>query len=196
MQEVHKSTYSVFDQQFRLDLNAVRLLLLTDGYPPDPNQHYIFSNPDTLAWHNSREVLSALGVDAHSFQEVLDRGILIVPSLDGVVPPKVSPPEIASAAERLKALLGLLPNLTAIGLMGDVAIATFNQMHKGLSGTRLIPAGSTYKLRRQDFFWGDVQVFPSYLYTGKSYVIERSKRQMVAEDMQRIGSYLQTAGTR
>lgn len=190
MHEVKTGTYSVFDQDYPLDCEAIRLLLLTEGYPPDPYQHYVFSNPDTLAWQNTREVLSALGVDAHSFQEVLDRGILIVPSINGVVSPKVTAPEIAIASERLEALLGLLPNLTAIGLMGDVAIATFNQMHKRVTGTRLIPGGSTYKLRRQDFFWGSVQVFPSYLFTGKSYAIERSKRTMVAEDMQRMAAYL------
>lgn len=191
MQEVQGSAYSVFGQAYPLDCKAVRLLLLTDGYPPDPHHHYIFSDPNTLAWQNTRGVLSALGVEAASFQQLLDRGILIVPSLDSVVPPKVMPPQIASAGDRLEALLGLLPNLAAIGLMGDVAIAAFNHMHKRLTGTRLIPAGSTYRLRCQDYFWGVVQVFPSYLYTGKSYVIERSKRKMIAEDMQRMAPYLQ-----
>lgn len=196
MQEVRESAYCVYGQEFRLDCSAVRVLLLTDGYPADPHQHYIFSDPDTLAWQNTREVLASLGVEATSFQQVLDRGVLIIPSLGGEVPPKVTPLQIADAGHRLEALLRLLPNLAAIGLMGDVAIAAFNRMHKRLTGTRLIPAGSTYKLRRQEYFWGDVQVFPSYLYTGKSYMIERSKRRMVAEDMERMARYLQPAPSR
>lgn len=191
MHEVQEGAYRVFGQSFPLDCGAVRLLLLTDGYPPDPHEHYTFSDANTLAWQNTQEVLAALGVQAASFGEVLERGILIVPSLDGVAPPKVTPAQIASAGDRLETLLGLLPNLAAVGLMGDVAIATFNHMHKRLTGTRLIPAGSTYKLRRKDYFWGNVQVFPSYLYTGKSYVIERSKRMMIADDMQRMAPYFQ-----
>lgn len=194
MATVTDNTYGALDQVFRVNCQAVRLLLLTDGYPPDPHQHFVFSDVETLAWQNTRGILSSLGVEANSFQEVLDHGVLITPSLDIVVPPKVTAVETARAAERLEALLRLLPNLAAIGLMGDVAIATFNQMHRQAAGRRLIPPGSTYKLRRQDFFWGKVQVFPSYLHTGKSYLIERSKRRMVADDMKRMAPYLQAIG--
>jgi hypothetical protein len=46
-----------------------------------------------------------------------------------------------------------------------------------------IPPGPTYRLRRGDYRYGDVRVLPSYLPTGRSYLIERSKREMIAEDL-------------
>jgi hypothetical protein len=34
-----------------------------------------------------------------------------------------------------------------------------------------------------EYHYGQVRVVPSYLPTGRSYLIERSKREMVAEDL-------------
>jgi uracil-DNA glycosylase len=52
-----------------------------------------------------------------------------------------------------------------------------------MTKTRTIPAGSTYKIRKEKFYFGAIRVFPSYLPTGKNFLIEKSKRQMVAEDI-------------
>jgi uracil-DNA glycosylase len=68
-------------------------------------------------------------------------------------------------------------------LMGDVAIKSLNHIVKERSGKRIIPNGSTYKIRHDEFYYGDIRVFPSYLQTGQNYLIERSKRQMISEDI-------------
>jgi hypothetical protein len=47
----------------------------------------------------------------------------------------------------------------------------------------VIPAGSTYKLRSQEYSWRGKRVFPSYLQAGPSFFIEKSKRRMIAEDI-------------
>ena len=67
--------------------------------------------------------------------------------------------------------------------MGDVAIKAFNYIAKRTSGKKAIPNGSTYKIRKAEFFYKDKRVFPSYLQTGKNYLIEKSKRTMIAEDI-------------
>lgn len=51
-------------------------------------------------------------------------------------------------------------------------------------GKRIIPSGSTYKIRKNTYFCKHVRVFPSYLQTEKSYLIEESKRKMIAEDFE------------
>jgi len=48
---------------------------------------------------------------------------------------------------------------------------------------RIIPSGSTYKIRKNKYFYKHVRVFTSYLQTGKSYLIEKSKRKMIAADI-------------
>ena len=45
------------------------------------------------------------------------------------------------------------------------------------------PAGSTYKIRGQEYFFRGKRAFPSYLQAGPSFFIEKSKRRMIAEDI-------------
>ena len=55
---------------------------------------------------------------------------------------------------------------------------------------RIIPSGSTYKIRKDTYFYKHVRFFPSYLQTGKGYLIEKSKRKMIAEDIKAAVSAL------
>ena len=80
--------------------------------------------------------------------------------------------------------ISLFPKIKTILLMGDTAIKGMNYIAKKNSSKRLIPSGSTYKIRKDEYFYEQLRVFPSYLQTGKSYLIERSKRKMIAEDIE------------
>jgi len=75
----------------------------------------------------------------------------------------------------------LFPHVKVLMLMGDVAIKALNYIALRAGEKRVIPAGSTYKLRGQEYFFRGMRVFPSYLQAGPSYFIEESKRRMVAE---------------
>ncbi len=187
MTMIKDGVYRALGSEIPPRCDAIRLLLLTDGYPSEPTQHYAFSNPASTAWQNTREVFLAAGIPVNSFEDLVARGILLATCLDSTVPDKVTADEIRRASRRLERLLAELPSLRAIGLMGGIAIDAFNRMHKRLTGgQRLIPAGSTYKTRGEDYFWGDIQVLPSYLHTGKSFLIERSKQRMVADGISRM----------
>ncbi len=70
--------------------------------------------------------------------------------------------------------------------MGDVAIKAFNYISKRQSGKNVIPAGSTYKIRKNEFYYQGKRVFPSYAQTGQNYLIEKSKREMIAEDLAEV----------
>lgn len=67
--------------------------------------------------------------------------------------------------------------------MGDVAIKALNYIAKRQTGEKVIPSGSTYKIRKNEYFYRGMRVFPSYLQTGKSFLIEKSKQKMIAEDI-------------
>jgi uracil-DNA glycosylase len=77
----------------------------------------------------------------------------------------------------------LFPNVKAYLLMGDVAIRAFNTIAKRQGETRVIPAGSTYKIRGGEFTYLGRRVFPSYLQAGPSFGIEKSKQRMIAQDI-------------
>ncbi len=50
----------------------------------------------------------------------------------------------------------------------------------------VIPSGSTYKIRNDEFYWGAVRVFPSYIITGGNILIEKSKCEMIADDLRKM----------
>jgi len=77
----------------------------------------------------------------------------------------------------------LFPNVKVLMLMGDVAIRAINYIARGAGEERVIPAGSTYKIRGQEYFFRGKRAFPSYLQAGPSFFIEKSKRRMIAEDI-------------
>ena len=79
--------------------------------------------------------------------------------------------------------LRLFPKVKVLMLMGDVAIKALNYIAQRAGEKRVIPAGSTYKIRGERYFFRGMRVFPSYLQAGPSFFIEKSKRRMVAEDI-------------
>ena len=79
--------------------------------------------------------------------------------------------------------LALFPKVRVYMLMGDVAIKALNYIAKRNSEPRVIPAGSTYKIRGEEYAYRGIRTFPSYLQAGPSFFIEKSKRKMIAEDI-------------
>jgi uracil-DNA glycosylase len=86
----------------------------------------------------------------------------------------------------LKSELELFPALKVIGLMGDVAKKAVNMLAKADTGKNIIPGESTYKIRQNAYYWGSVRVFPSYIMTGGNILIEKSKCDMIADDIRRM----------
>jgi uracil-DNA glycosylase len=96
----------------------------------------------------------------------------------------ISPHTIDNCSVRiLENEINLFPKTKAVLLMGDTAIKAMNLTARRNSGKPLIPSGSTYKIRKGEYFYKEIRVYPSYLQTGKSYLIEKSKREMIAEDI-------------
>ncbi|MNE84123.1 hypothetical protein D3C80_1809960 [compost metagenome] len=74
--------------------------------------------------------------------------------------------------------------------MGDFAINAVNYIFKRRFGVRIIPSGSTYKIRNQEYIYNGIRFYPSYTQTGDSFNIEKSKRTMIAEDIRSAMEYL------
>ena len=68
-------------------------------------------------------------------------------------------------------------------LMGDVAIKGINYIARRAGEPRVIPAGSTYKIRGGEYSFRGARAFPCYTQAGPSFFIEKSKRRMIAEDL-------------
>jgi hypothetical protein len=67
--------------------------------------------------------------------------------------------------------------------MGDVAIRAINYVAQRAGEGRVIPAGSTYKIRGEEYYFREARAFPSYLQAGPSFFIEKTKRRMITGDI-------------
>ncbi len=130
-----------------------------------------------------------------SVEELLARGIYLTTAVKCSKPGYAVPTEaIRHCSHLLERELALFPNVAAYLLMGDVAIRAFNEIGRRTTGRRVIPAGSTYKLRGVEYRYGAARVYPSYLQAGKAFYIEKSKRQMIADDLSAALAGLAQAG--
>ena len=117
-------------------------------------------------------------------QDILDLGVYITTAIKcGKMQYAVSQETMNNCSAILEKEVSLFPNIAVFMFMGDVAIRMMNNIWKKDSGKRVIPAGSTYKLRKDAYYYGNKRVFPSYTPAGKNFLIEKSKRRMVAEDI-------------
>jgi uracil-DNA glycosylase len=166
-----------------VDANAVRIIMVSEAPPAAPeDDFYAPGTPDYLV--TTLQAFRAAGVEAASMQDILDLGVYITTAVKcAKVEYGIKAAPIRACSHLLEAEIGLFPNVRAIMLMGDVAIKAMNYIARRQTGQRVIPSGSTYKIRGNEYTYGDVRVFPSYLQTGKSFLIEKSKQRMIAEDL-------------
>jgi uracil-DNA glycosylase len=117
-------------------------------------------------------------------QDIINLGVYITTAIKcGKTGYAVSPATMKNCVTLLEKEIALFPGVKAFILGGDVAIKMMNDIWKRQTGKRVIPAGSTYKIRGQAYYAGDKRVLPSYTPAGKNFLIEKSKRRMVAEDI-------------
>jgi uracil-DNA glycosylase len=159
-------------------------MILISEAPPLDRGEYFYTPGNPFYLQTTLQAFNAAGFPAHSMKDLLDRGIYITTAIKcGKTGYSVSAKTIDTCSYLLEKELGLFSHLKALLLMGDVAIKAMNYIGKRQTGERVIPPGSTYKIRHNEFFYEGIRVFPSYLQTGKNFLIEKSKRTMVAEDL-------------
>ncbi|NLT72800.1 MAG: uracil-DNA glycosylase [Chloroflexi bacterium] len=162
---------------------SIRLVLIAEA-PPEDASEGLWAGPAALHAQTTLLAFASAGLQAGSTKELLARGVYLTTAVKcakrnyGIAPACVS-----RCSTLLEQELDLFTSVRGYLLMGDVAIRAFNALARRRTGKRVIPAGSTYKVRDGVFWYGDARVYPSYLQAGKSYFIEQSKRRMIAEDI-------------
>ena len=151
---------------------------------PENQEDYFYSSSDSLYVTNTLEAFNSAGIEAKNIGDVIKRGVYLTVAVKAVRQGLVVPSEvIREHSFALDAELNLFLNVKAILLMGDAAIKSLNFISQRVCGAKTIPSGSTYKIRSGAYYFRNIRVFPSYLQTGKNFLIEKTKRRMVAEDI-------------
>lgn len=167
----------------RVDPDRVRLIVVAEAPPAEPADGLYAPG---LPFHldTTLDAFRAAGAAVASREDLAARGVYLTTAVKcAKVGYAVERPTVEACSLLLEAEIDLFPKARVVMLMGDVAIGAFNSIARRRTGKRLMPAGPTWKVRQGEYWFEGKRVFPSYLQTGKSYLIERSKREMIAADL-------------
>jgi len=187
-QDVNKICYTV--PWIEVDPGKIKTLMISEA-PPEDSGDYFYAQNNPFYLQTTVQAFSDAGFKVTSMKDILNLGVYVTTAIKcAKTSYSISPKTIDNCSIRvLENEINLFPKTKAILLMGDTAIKAMNYIAKRNTGKPLIPSGSTYKIRGGEYFYKQVRVFPSYLQTGKSYLIERSKRKMIAEDIKAALEY-------
>ncbi len=166
-----------------IDVAKIKLLMITEAPPPNPSD-YFYAPGSPFYLQTTLQAFKEAGKAVRSIQDILDMGVYITTAIKC---PKAALTISSGAMNNCAALLekevALFPNVKAFFLGGDAAIKMMNGIWKKQTGKRVVPAGSTYKIRNQEHYLGNIRVFPSYTPAGKNILIEKGKMGVIAEDL-------------
>jgi len=169
--------------QIDVDPKQVSFVMISEASPPDPSDYY-YSEGNPLFEKTTVQAFQDAGAQVKSMQDVLQMGVYLTTAVKcGKTDYGIQAGTIETCSHLLEAELALFPEVQVYLLMGDVAIKALNYIAKRQGAGRVIPAGSTYKIRGQAYHYRGRRAFPSYLQAGPSFFIEKSKRKMIAEDI-------------
>ena len=179
--DVLHQNYSVPGVELRPE--AVSIILISEAAPLDLKDDY-YASGDPLFARTTLQAFNDAGAQVGSMQDILDLGVYLTTAVKcAKTAYAIQTDTVKQCARILEQELALFLNVKAYLLMGDVAIRAMNTVAQRAGEKRVIPAGSTYKIRGQPYFFRGRRAFPSYLQAGPSFFIEKSKRKMIAEDI-------------
>jgi len=166
-----------------LNPRKIQAVMISEAAPENPDDNY-YSGGDSLFQKTTVQAFQEAGANVDSIKDIQKLGFYFTTAIKcGKTGYGIKAPTIKQCSFLLEKEISQFPNIEVYMLMGDVAIKAFNYIAKRSDNKRVIPAGSTYRIRKAEYFHHDKRVFPSYTQAGPSFFIEKSKRKMIAEDI-------------
>ncbi len=179
--DVKHESYVIPDVDVRSD--DVSIAMISEAAPANPSDYY-YAKGDSSFQLTTVQAFNDAGASVPSMRDIVDLGVYLTTAVKcGKTGYGIKANTIKECSHILEKELDLFPDVKAFMLMGDVAIRAINYIAKRAGEARVIPAGSTYKIRGREYFFRGKRAFPSYLQAGPSFFIEKSKRRMIAEDI-------------
>ncbi len=161
----------------------ISMVMISEAAPQKLSDYY-YAGADSLFHQTTVQAFNDAGANVSSLQDIVDLGVYLTTAVKcGKTGYGIMTSTIKECSLILEQELVLFPNVKVFMLMGDVAIKALNYIAKRAGEPRVIPAGSTYKIRGEKYSFQARRAFPSYLQAGPSFFIEKSKRRMIAEDI-------------
>jgi len=161
----------------------ISVLMISEASPVDPGDYYC-ARGNPLFQQTTVQAFKDAGVKVTSMKDILDLGVYVTTAVTcSKKSYAIALPTIDECSKLLEKEIALFPNVRVILLMGDVAIRAINTIAKRRGEARVIPSGSTYKIHGGRLHFRGARAIPSYLQAGPSFFIEKSKRQMISQDI-------------
>ena len=174
-----------------IDPSKIKVIMISEVPPQNPDDGFYSKadNPDYM--RTTRGLFEAAGIQIESINDILNMGVYVTTAVKS---PKsgytVDVAVIKAHLPILETEIALFPELKAIMLMGDVAKKAVNMIVKAKTKKNVIPSESTYKIRHNEYYWDAIRVFPSYIMTGGNILIEKSKCEMISDDIRRMMEFI------
>ncbi|UCD08425.1 MAG: uracil-DNA glycosylase [Dehalococcoidales bacterium] len=186
--DVRHECYIVPDIELKPE--EVSIIMISEAAPVDSADYY-YASDDAFFAQTTVQAFKDAGADVSSFQDILNLGVYCTSAVKcGKTGYGIKTDTVKQCSHILEKELDLFPSVKVYMLMGDIAIKAINDIARRAGEKRVIPAGSTYKIRGQEYRYRDIRAFPSYLQAGPSFFIEKSKRKMIAEDIATALDYI------
>ena len=179
-----------------IDVNPgrVSILLISEAAPASAGDYY-YAEGTPLFAQTTVQAFQDAGAEVASLQDILDLGVYLTTAVKcGKTGYGLKAGTIKECSYLLEEEIALFPEVQVFLLMGDVAIKAVNYIAQRAGEGRVIPTGSTYKIRGGHYSFRGRRAFPSYLQAGPSFFIEKSKRTMIAEDIAAALALVRRAG--
>ncbi|MHB8062908.1 MAG: uracil-DNA glycosylase family protein, partial [Ruminiclostridium sp.] len=171
----------------QINTDNIKAIMINEVPPQNPTDYFYSKScmPDYMK--TTLELFHNAGMEVRDINDILNMGIYITTAVKS---PKlqyaVSTEIIINHLPVLENEIDMFPNLRVVMLMGDVAKKAFNMIAKKRTKRNAIPSESTYKIRGNEFYYGNLRVFPSYIMTGGNILIEKTKCAMISDDISRM----------
>jgi len=181
--DTRRASYLIPD--IDIDLAKVSILLISEAAPENPADYY-YAGENALFTQTTLLAFQDAGAKVQSIQDILDLGVYLTTAIKcGKTGYGIKTETIQNCSHLLEKEIALFPNVKVYLLMGDVAIKAVNMIAKRNGEPRVIPAGSTYKIRVGEFTFRGARALPSYVQAGPAFFVEKVKRRMIGEDIRK-----------
>jgi len=163
--------------------NSIKLILVSEAVS-QKIEDYFDGKGEPVFIKNTNTIFNSIGYNYKTYKDYLDNGIYLTTAVKCVKKDYLVCSEtIKNCSLNLEKELDEFPNKKVILLMGDFAIKAMNYIWKRKYNEKVIPAGSTYKIRNGIYESKGIRFLPSYTQTGDSFGLEKSKVEMIKEDV-------------
>jgi uracil-DNA glycosylase len=165
--------------------DTIKIILISEALPQNIEDYFDGKNEPAFI-KNTNIIFSMLGYQYKTYKDYLNNGIYLTTAIKCIKKDYLVKSEtIKNCSINLEKELDEFKNKKAIMLMGDFAIKAVNYIWKNKYNEKIIPSGSTYKIRNGVYESRGIRFFPSYTQTGDSFGLEKSKVEMIKEDVRK-----------